>query len=198
MSFGITKIFLVRHGQTTGDVEDRYGGDYDDHLTDLGKKQASELAEKLRNKGIELIFTSPKIRALETTEVLSKTLGVETKVIENFREKNNWGVLTGMVKAEARKKYPHLVELLKDTRNTIEGAEDYSSFGRRIRLALGEVRNSGFQAVAVVTHGGPIRFIFREILALGEIKIADCAWTLLKVENGQFNLEDQEGIQFVE
>lgn len=33
------KIYLVRHGETTGDVEDRYGGWYDDHLTDRGKEQ---------------------------------------------------------------------------------------------------------------------------------------------------------------
>lgn len=44
------KIFLCRHGQTTGDIEDRYGGDYDDHLTDLGKTQAEELANKLQGK----------------------------------------------------------------------------------------------------------------------------------------------------
>lgn len=34
------KIYLIRHGQTTGDVEDRYGGAYDDELTDKGKNEA--------------------------------------------------------------------------------------------------------------------------------------------------------------
>ena len=33
------KIYLIRHGETTGDIEDRYGGDYDDHLSKNGKQQ---------------------------------------------------------------------------------------------------------------------------------------------------------------
>ena len=63
------KIFLIRHGETTGDIEDRYGGDYDDHLSEKGKQQSKELAEKLKNKGIELIFHSPRIRATETATI---------------------------------------------------------------------------------------------------------------------------------
>ena len=30
------KIYLIRHGETTSDIEDRFGGDYDDHLTSHG------------------------------------------------------------------------------------------------------------------------------------------------------------------
>jgi len=41
------KLFLIRHGQTTGDLEDRYGGTYDDHLTELGHEQLQATAEKL-------------------------------------------------------------------------------------------------------------------------------------------------------
>jgi len=66
------KIYLIRHGETTGDIEERFGGDYDDHLTQKGKAQAQNLAEQLQNKGIEKIFVSPKIRARETAEEVSK------------------------------------------------------------------------------------------------------------------------------
>ncbi len=187
------RLFLIRHGQTTGDVEDRYGGDYDDHLTKLGKDQARRLAKQLSNRGIEIVFTSPRLRALETSEILSRALAVGTKVVEGLRERNHYGVLTGMVKAEAAQKYPGLVELLKDTRNTIEGGEDYLSFGQRIRLALAEVKNSGFQTVAVVTHGGPIRFIFREVLGRGEIRLTDGAFATLD-HNNDLELISTEGI----
>ena len=50
------KIFLIRHGETTSDVEDRYGGDYDDHLTEKGEQQSEELAEILKDKNIQVIF----------------------------------------------------------------------------------------------------------------------------------------------
>jgi len=41
------KIYLIRHGETTGDVEDRYGGSYDDHLTDKGRGQLEKTAKEL-------------------------------------------------------------------------------------------------------------------------------------------------------
>ncbi|MBI4020340.1 MAG: histidine phosphatase family protein [Candidatus Aenigmarchaeota archaeon] len=50
------KIYLIRHGETTGDVEDRYGGDYDDHLTRKGKQQSINLSRRLSNKDVEIIF----------------------------------------------------------------------------------------------------------------------------------------------
>ena len=54
------KIYIIRHGQTTGDVEDRYGGAYDDELTDKGKTQAQELASKLSDSGIKILFCSDR------------------------------------------------------------------------------------------------------------------------------------------
>jgi broad specificity phosphatase PhoE len=60
------KIFFIRHGETTGDVENLYGGIYDDHLSPKGRDQAQRLAIVLKDKGIERIFSSPLIRAKET------------------------------------------------------------------------------------------------------------------------------------
>ena len=53
------KIYLIRHGQTTGDIEDRFGGDYDDHLTRLGKSQSQNLAKK--KPGGKSIFASRRL-----------------------------------------------------------------------------------------------------------------------------------------
>src|SRR6056297_1925659 len=60
------KILLIRHGETTGDLEDRYGGSYDDHLTDKGREQLAHTATQVADKGIEIIFHSPLIRARES------------------------------------------------------------------------------------------------------------------------------------
>ncbi len=68
------KIYLVRHGETTGDVEDRFDGAYDDHLSPKGKQQSGKLVNKLENKNIEIIYHSPLIRATETAEILSEKL----------------------------------------------------------------------------------------------------------------------------
>jgi broad specificity phosphatase PhoE len=173
-------IYLIRHGQTTGDVEDRYGGDYDDNLTELGKQQAKDLAEKLAGFGIEVIYCSPKIRAQETAKILHESIPANCISINDFRERNCYGVLSGMTKAEAAEKYPEQVKLLKDQRSTIKGAEDYKSFGNRIKADLGKVCSGQYETVAIVTHGGPIHYIFREILKKSEVTIGDCAYAKLQ------------------
>ena len=100
------KIYLIRHGETTGDIENRYGGDYDDHLSATGKVQCEGLVQKLKNKNIEIIYHSPRIRAKETAEILNKSLKVNIEPVTDLRERNNYGVLTGLVKTEAKAKHP--------------------------------------------------------------------------------------------
>ena len=70
------KLYLIRHGQTTGDVEDRFGGNYDDELTPLGRKQLAETAKNLCDKGIEIIFTSSLLRAKESGEIIRSKIKV--------------------------------------------------------------------------------------------------------------------------
>ncbi|TAL81765.1 MAG: histidine phosphatase family protein [Bacteroidetes bacterium] len=187
-------VYLCRHGQTTGDIEDRYGGKYDDHLTELGKQQAQKLAESLSDKNIQIIYTSPRIRARETTEIVNKAVQANVEIIDNFCERNHYGVLTGMIKAEAKEKYPEQVALLQDTHNTVEGGETYEHFKTRILHALDQVLHSGYNSVAIITHGGPIRLIFREILNKGKIKIDDCAVALLESKDKVLELKKVSGI----
>lgn len=184
------KIFLIRHGESTSDIEDRFGGDYDDQLTEKGIKQSQELAGKLAGKGIEVIFVSPRFRALETARTVAVKLKVELKIVEDLRERNRWGILTGMVKSEAVEKYPELVKLLPDTRSTLPAGEAYEPFKERILKALDSILNCEFKTIGIITHGGPIRLIFREILKLGELKeLPDCTFFELKAD-----LEDLGGL----
>lgn len=180
----------MRHGQTTGDVENRYGGDYDDHLTDLGKRQSAELAEKLKDKGIQIIFVSPRTRAQETAKILSETLEVTSKTIEDIRERNAYGVLTGMTTQEAKAKYPQFVEKVKNYQETVEGAEPYVLFKKRIISAFARITKEPYESVAVVTHSGPIRCLFREVLTHNELEsLGDCAFFTLRSEDGKISLE---------
>lgn len=190
------KIYLIRHGQTTGDIENRYGGDYDDKLTDEGEIQAHRLADKLRGNGIQIVLASPRVRAQQVATILSTALHSEQKTLENLRERNQYGVLTGMIKDEGKTKYPELVEKVKDYRNQIEGAESYLDFVARVKKVFTEITNSApYSTVAVVTHGGVIRTIFREILKYGEIDIADCGFAILNIENGKVEIEKLDGIE---
>lgn len=191
------KIYLIRHGQTTGDVENRYGG-YDDELTNEGKAQAQELANKLGDSGIQIIFCSPLKRAQQTSEVLKDKLDCEIKTIYDLRERNKNGILTGMTKDEAKVKYPELVEQLKDYRSQIEGAESQDDFAERIKKVFIEiVNNANYSTIGIVTHGMPFWVIFGDILNdNGITKLADCAYAVLDKESQKITLEMSDGIEY--
>jgi len=191
------KIYLIRHGQTTGDIENRYGGDYDDKLTDEGEIQAHKLADKMANSKIQVILCSPLIRAQQTAKILNSKLHCEIKTIEHLKERNQNGVLTGMIREEAKLKYPELAEQVNDYRNQIQGAESYEDFVARIKKAFMEISTTtNYSTIGIVTHGGPIRVIFREILKDREIDIADCAYAVLNFDGQTLTLESRDGIEY--
>jgi broad specificity phosphatase PhoE len=190
------KIYLIRHGQTTGDVEDRYGGDYDDRLTELGKRQAEKLGRELRDAGIEKIFASPLARSRETANIFSRKIGVSIEFVENLRERSRYGVLTGMIKSEGAAKFPKLAETVKTFAKTIEGAEEFGHFEDRIIEAFYNLLLKPFNTIAVITHGGPLRVLASEVLGHTELKdkMEDCGWALIiNSGDGSLTIEKTKG-----
>jgi broad specificity phosphatase PhoE len=188
------KVYLCRHGETTTDIEDRYGGDYEDHLTEKGKSQAEELAEKLIGKNIEMIWSSPKIRAQETAEIINRKLKVSIKMIDEFRERNHYGILTGMTKSEAKEKFPKEVEAVKSYLTAATNGEGYEQFGERVMSGLRKINSSGLNTVCLLTHGGPIRYIFRELIKIGEVNVSDCAYAELELLGKDVKVLNLDGI----
>lgn len=179
------RLIFIRHGQTTGDVEDRYGGAYDDALSPEGEAQVRQLADELAGKGIQQIYTSPLQRAQQTAQGLAAKVGCPVAVVEGLKERNQYGRLTGMTKAEARLAHPDWVEALKDRLNTIPEAESYAEASARTSAAFAEVltqaQAAGHTCVAIVWHGGGMRVLFRDILKMGELShIGDCCWVELE------------------
>ena len=180
------KIYLIRHGQTTGDVEKRYGGAYDDHLTAEGKRQSEHLAGQLTGKNIEMIFHSPLMRAAETAKILAEQMSCPLQETKSLRERNGYGILTGMTEREAREKYPDQVKLLKNINQTVvQGAETYEQFRQRFLEGINNIIESNtLDVIAIITHGGPIRCLLREQLDRKELrKLGDCGYFLLEKNN---------------
>jgi broad specificity phosphatase PhoE len=166
------KIYFIRHGETTSDTENRFGGEFDDHLTNKGMFQAEEIAFNLSDAGITAIYSSPKSRAKETADILARTLKCDVAVVEDLKESSRYGILTGMNKEEAKLKYPDQVALTQDFYSTIIGGEQYSDFKRRVENAIEKIISESkakHKAIAIVSHGGPMRVAVREILRMGEL-----------------------------
>jgi len=188
-------IYLIRHGESISDVKNLYGGTFDDHLTEKGKQEAESLAEELKNKNIQAIFSSPYFRAKETAEILKNALGCNIELVEDIRERNSYGFLSGKNKEWAKKEYPETCSKLKGYHFTIDGGEEYEGFKKRIGGAWNEIINSGYERIVVITHGGPIRCLFREIFKFGEFKgdLGDCMIAEIEKNNAGFKLLNLTG-----
>ena len=66
------EIFVTRHGQTDWNVLEKIQGQTDTELNDVGRQQAKEISELIRNEAIDLIISSPLNRAKETAQLLIK------------------------------------------------------------------------------------------------------------------------------
>jgi len=156
------KLLLIRHGETTGDLEDRYGGSYDDHLTEKGREQLVATAEALVSKGIEIIFHSPLTRARESAEIVAARIGCPIKQWNGLEERH-YGVLTGLTKQEALEKYPEAVEAHKDYLNTDPEGESYTDFNDRVVAAFTAIPKEQYKVMVILAHGGSLKRILEHL-----------------------------------
>ena len=163
-------IYLIRHGESTSDIKNKYDGDYDDHLTENGLQDAKTIAKKLDGSNIDVVFTSPKIRTRETSKIISDALGCKISVMDDLAEQDIYGAYLELGKNQPEEEYRRLGEIFVNRDNVVEGSETYKHFKERVIKCFFNITNQPFENIAIVTHGGPIRCIFREILALGEFK----------------------------
>src|ERR1022692_1577715 len=81
-----TRIYLVRHGATVLSAEDRFAGETDVPLSDVGREQARRLSERLANDSIAAFYASPMGRTLETAAILALPHGKSVTPVAGLRE----------------------------------------------------------------------------------------------------------------
>lgn len=101
------EVILIRHGQTVWNLEKRTQGHLDSPLTELGIAQAKTTAEKLKDRHIELIVSSPLGRALRTAEIVRELLNISAMETNDLLIERNLGVLQGRTKEELFEEFPH-------------------------------------------------------------------------------------------
>ena len=69
------KLYIVRHGQTGYNIDNKVCGISDVELTSLGKQQAKMASEQLKEISLDMIFASPLQRAHETAKIINKAIG---------------------------------------------------------------------------------------------------------------------------
>ena len=106
--FLLSKLILIRHGQSVWNAENRFTGWTDVDLSDKGVKEAEEAGNELRNQVIDIIHTSDLIRAKRTAEIVirANVSSKDTVTKSDWRlNERNYGALQGLNKAETAEEH---------------------------------------------------------------------------------------------
>lgn len=154
----VTHVVMIRHGQSQGNAEGRFGGHTDTPLSTLGRKQAAATASALANETFNAIYSSDLPRAVATASPLAQLTGVEIQPAEAFRERSV-GVMEGLTFEEAAEQHPEQYGALlrRDFEHVLLGGESYRQTLDRASQKLDEViEEYRGGRIVIFTHTGTI------------------------------------------
>ncbi|MEQ1763680.1 MAG: histidine phosphatase family protein [Pyrinomonadaceae bacterium] len=157
----VTRLYLIRHGQSAGNAEGRFGGHGPTPLSELGQRQAELTAEGLAKENISAIYSSDLYRAVQTAEPLSRLAGVSVLTKSAFRERNV-GVLEGLTFDESKQHHPkdYYALVNRNYHHVITGGESYRQLVKRAMDEIWEIiRKHQGERIAVFSHTGAICFM---------------------------------------
>jgi glucosyl-3-phosphoglycerate phosphatase len=170
MMGGMTRLVLVRHGQTDWNREGRWQGHADPGLNDLGWRQADAAAARLaREYAGSPVVTSDLRRAAQTASRAAAALGVEPTVDVRLREVDV-GEWSGLTRDQVRERDQDGYLAWEQGRNHgYPGGETFAELTARATAAMHELfeRHAGGTVVAVC-HGGTIRSMVASALSIGD------------------------------
>jgi broad specificity phosphatase PhoE len=140
------RVFLVRHGQTVLNAEDRLRGLADPELDETGIGEAGAVARALAESGARAVLSSPLRRAVRTAQIIAATTGAPHRVEPGFQDRD-YGEWTGHLRSEVLAEWGSI--------DNAPGVEPREIVATRALAALDEL-NDG-DCVIVVTHDAVIR-----------------------------------------
>ncbi len=165
------RIILVRHGQTEWNLLQKYQGQTDIPLTDLGRKQAQAAGEYLSNtEKIEALYCSDLSRTRETAKIIGKNIDLQPECDSRLRELS-FGLWEGLTFTEVYEKYPEeFNNWYKDTHKIkVPEGESFAQLVERVMKSVKEIMEKHTKTVVIVTHGGVIKGILAQSEAQSDV-----------------------------
>ena len=161
----ITRLCLIRHGETPWNVERRLQGHTDIELNSHGMTQAIQMAAALKNASIKFdaLYTSDLKRAADTAQAIVEQFKVPAIIMSELRERH-FGALQGLSISDAPALKPELwkAHIARDLDHGLEGGESINQFAERVKNALALIleKHAG-KTVLLVSHGGTLDMMYR-------------------------------------
>src|SRR5919112_5944784 len=189
-----TRVLLVRHGESQGNAERRFGGHSPTPLSELGHRQAEATARALAAEGVTAVYSSDLLRAVETAEPLARATGLEVRRTAALRERSV-GLMEGLTFEEAAAAHPeeYAALLRRDFEHVLAGGESYRQLLDRAAAELDaavELNRGG--TLALFSHTGTICILALHLIGAIDapalkpvwISSSNCGVTRFSIQHG--------------
>ena len=171
------ELYLVRHGQTLWNKEQRYYGHSDVGLSEKGLLQAKRMGHYFKNINFDKVIASPLIRAVDTAkELTDQEILTDSRLMEQ-----NFGLFEGKTYAELKEQYPQELQAWNQNHENycLPEGESFSMVRTRVEDFLQDMwKEEG--RILVVAHKG----------SLGHLLAAMCKMPL----SGYWNFVLEQGM----
>ena len=190
-----TKIYLIRHTQTVGNVEKRLTGRADFEVTEKGYESVNELTEKLKDVKFDVAYASTSKRTSKTIQKLSNINNIEICEKEQLCEMY-FGIYDGMKWSEVDKLNPKISKLHKETNEIMQipNQETTEQVTERIYKVMLEIANNNIgKNILICSHGVAIEAFLRKIMKVPFTKkVEEYSQKNTSLNIVEFNKEKQE------
>lgn len=157
----VTRLYIVRHCESMGNVEHRFQGRFDAAVSPKGEQQLELLSLRFRNVHLDAVYSSPLSRAYRTAQAIARFHELSVQVWDELIELDV-GEMEDLLLSEIAAKFPQVAKNWDEAPDLCEfpGGETMKQAYARINGAIDRLiaENPG-KTIAITTHGGVIRSI---------------------------------------
>lgn len=200
----MTKITIVRHGETEWNRTMQLQGHTDSPLTKTGILQAEQLAESIKKRPFDILISSDLGRALQTAKIINKHLNLNIELNSGLRERA-FGIMEGLTRKEIEYRFKDTFKAYANRKSdyNIQNGESLIAFSERVINTVNEIaekyRN---KKLLIVAHGGVldciIRYIFKIDLDLERgFTVYNTSVNTISIGNNKWILEEWGNIEHI-
>lgn len=177
----MTTIYLVRHGETEWNKINKIQGKSNTELSETGKKQAKLIGDSLKDKQVNIIYTSDLKRASMTANIISSILNISIVEMTAYQE-IGLGPWEGLTLDEIKKLYKEQYKAYREdpVNFFLEGAETLDAVGDRAYRGIIDIVDKHRDSnIIIVSHGTAIKAAIMKILDIDLSR-----YNKFKIDNG--------------
>ncbi|MFC1971648.1 histidine phosphatase family protein [Chloroflexota bacterium] len=164
----MSRLLLVRHGNTKLNNATRFWGKTDVELSDEGVRQAEQLRDRLATQKINAIYASNLSRARLTAEMIASRHRLNVKTCTEMGE-INFGFIEGLTFEEIKKLHPELAEELSNwsVSPQFPGGESLDDLNSRVQTFLKRLeKHKPEETILIVAHSATLRLLICNLLEI--------------------------------